>query len=182
MYEQKKNKPEQLYVFIYGLTASSLLLFHSSHFVKFTTHTAITLWGKRPGLMQFKTNLLERALIHSTFTFNMFCSGDWKPVGDNVWITFFLLGHDRRLGLFCVRHSFTWREVHLYDFGHSQFWSRSPKIKQIFTLHEIGRDYIPTEKKRILTSLCLWATKVNGSNGLCKLCFFSDHPCMQPTL
>lgn len=54
--------------------------------------------------------------------------------GHNVWhyvrITFFLQSHDWCLGLFCVGHSFTWREVHLCDFGHSQFWCHPPRSKK----------------------------------------------------
>lgn len=53
-------------------------------------------------------------------------------------VTFFCLGQDGCLGLFCVGHYFTWWEVHLCDFGHSQLWSYTPKNRTTQTLHNIN--------------------------------------------
>lgn len=49
-------------------------------------------------------------------------------------ITFFLLGNDRCLRLFGVGHNFTWWEIDLCNFGHSQFLSLTPKRKEQLTL------------------------------------------------
>lgn len=52
----------------------------------------------------------------------------------NKRITFFLLGNDRCLRLFGVGHNFTWWEIDLCNFGHSQFLSLTPKRKEKPTL------------------------------------------------
>lgn len=79
-----------------------------------------------------------------------------------VWITFFLLGNDRCLGLFCVGHNFPWREVHLSDFGHSQFLSSTPKSKEQLKLCttslEGSKDFkeINKQKSAIIVTVAVW--------------------------
>lgn len=57
-----------------------------------------------------------------------------QPFKCKETFTFFFLGHDRCLRLFGVGHNFPRREVNLRDFGHSQFWSLTPRRTGELTL------------------------------------------------
>lgn len=61
-----------------------------------------------------------------------------------LYVTFIGRGHGGGLGLFWIGHSFPRREIHLCDFGHSQFWGDMPKNKIHLNFGTTYTQYIQT--------------------------------------